>query len=195
MKKILFFDTETTGLFKGNPKVDKTNFHTFPRIVQFGCILTDFDGNDIKQENVVVKADFDIPRDKFLVENNITNERCAEHGTHSPKELIQLVADLMNEADLLVAHNMNYDSKIVSAEMFRHDVFPNKKIQKVCTMMASNNVVKAKKKDGSAKLPNLQELHTHLFGEGFSGAHDAMVDISVTKKCFFELVSRGVITL
>jgi hypothetical protein len=30
---------------------------------------------------------------------------------------------------------------------------------------------------GKPKWPTLQELHTHLFGKGFDGAHDALADV------------------
>lgn len=39
----------------------------------------------------------------------------------------------------------------------------------------------------------LQELHYRLFGCDFEGAHDAMVDITATKKSFFEMRKRGLI--
>jgi hypothetical protein len=33
-----------------------------------------------------------------------------------------------------------------------------------------------------------------LFGTTFSGAHDALADVEATKKCFFELKNRGIIS-
>ena len=39
----------------------------------------------------------------------------------------------------------------------------------------------------------LSEHHIKLFGEDFEDAHDALVDISITGKCFWELRNRGVI--
>lgn len=34
------------------------------------------------------------------------------------------------------------------------------------------------------KWPTLQELHTHMFKRGFTGAHDAMTDVRVLVRCF-----------
>lgn len=39
----------------------------------------------------------------------------------------------------------------------------------------------------------LQELHYRLFGCDFEDTHDAMADITATKKCFFEMRKRGLI--
>jgi hypothetical protein len=47
---------------------------------------------------------------------------------------------------------------------------------------------------GEYKWPKLEELYTKLFGTTISGAHDAMADIEATKKCYFELIRRGIIT-
>jgi len=43
------------------------------------------------------------------------------------------------------------------------------------------------------KWPKLSELHYHLFGEDFEGAHNSKNDVAATSKCFFELKKRGVI--
>jgi len=34
-----------------------------------------------------------------------------------------------------------------------------------------------------------------IFGEDFEDAHDALVDISITEKCFWELRNSGVIKI
>jgi len=41
------------------------------------------------------------------------------------------------------------------------------------------------------KWPNLQELHTGLFGEGFEGAHDAVVDAQHTLNCAAAMRQKG----
>lgn len=40
------------------------------------------------------------------------------------------------------------------------------------------------------KWPTLQELHTFLFGVGFEGAHDALVDVRACAKCYWEIQRR-----
>lgn len=41
--------------------------------------------------------------------------------------------------------------------------------------------------------PKLSELHFKLFKTDFSEAHNALVDIEITAKCFWELKSLGIL--
>lgn len=44
---------------------------------------------------------------------------------------------------------------------------------------------------GRFKLPTLTELHSYLFDQPFSEAHNATADVEATTRCFFELLRRG----
>ena len=41
------------------------------------------------------------------------------------------------------------------------------------------------------KYPKLEELYQSLFREPIKGAHDALIDVEATVRCFNELRSRG----
>ncbi len=60
----------------------------------------------------------------------------------------------------------------------------------VCTMKSSTDHCKLQGRGFSFKPPKLAELHRFLFGEYFEGAHDAMIDVEATMRCFLELVKR-----
>ena len=47
---------------------------------------------------------------------------------------------------------------------------------------------------GRFKLPKLEELHVHLFGEGIAEAHNAAFDVEATARVFLELLRLKVIT-
>jgi DNA polymerase III epsilon subunit-like protein len=47
----------------------------------------------------------------------------------------------------------------------------------------------------SYKWPRLQELHFHLFGNNFDGAHNSETDSYICAKCFFELIRKKEISL
>ena len=64
--------------------------------------------------------------------------------------------------------------------------------KKLCTIKSLTNNHKIPGLYGY-KWPTLSELHIKLFGVDFEDAHDALVDISITEKCFWELRNRGVI--
>lgn len=66
----------------------------------------------------------------------------------------------------------------------------------VCTMERTTNwcaIPNPNSYYGGYKYPKLQELYAKLFGENFTDAHDALADIRATKKCYFELIERGII--
>jgi len=81
----------------------------------------------------------------------------------------------------------------MGAELLRKDVPRSfESTKKLCAMKSSTEYCKIPGLNGY-KWPTLCELHIKLFGEDFEDAHDAIVDISITKKCFWELRNRGII--
>lgn len=194
--KILFFDTETNGL-PINYKASYTDVNNWPRVIQLGFSLTDEKGNVLRERNFFVKPDgWEVPKEKFLIENGHSTERCEEEGW----PIIEILDEFMQakqEADLLVAHNLNFDHRIVWAEFIRAGMQPRSGMLKICTMMASTKYCNLPQTNGrgGVKWPKLEELHRCLFASDFEGAHDAMADIQATVKCFFALVELGVIEL
>ena len=93
---------------------------------------------------------------------------------------------------MVIGHNVDFDKKIVGAEMLRLgrvDIISTKK--SYCTMNNSVNFCKLPGYHGEYKYPKLQELYRKLFGQSFSNAHDASADTEATMKCYFELKKKG----
>lgn len=196
--KVLFFDTETSDFIKKSlPANDPEQAWT----VQIGAILAS-QNEEFGQMNVIIKANGRSMNYYAQEVHGITVERADLEGIEE-LEAAEQFGLLLRQAELVVCHNFAFDWNYVYQMMERNleelsDLarsafyldLPNH-----CTMK-DKNVVKMcglKNKAGRPKWPKLTELHTHLFGEGFDGAHDAYADISATKKCFFELVNREVI--
>lgn len=181
----LFFDTETTGvpINYNRPARDTKNW---PRLVQLGWILTDKDGIILNKGNEIVKPNgFEIPTDASMV-HGITTEKARQIGKPM-EDVIKLFLNDVKRAECLVGHNISFDQHVVGAELYRlgvRDVISNK--QSICTMQCSTGYCKIPGLKGY-KYPKLQELYYKLFGSNFEDAHDAMADITATKKCFFEL--------
>ena len=101
--------------------------------------------------------------------------------------------EAVNQANYRAAHNISFDEKIMGADLLRKDIASSFEVTaKLCTMKASTAYCKIPGRYGY-KWPTLAELHIKLFGEDFEDAHDALVDISITEKCFWELKNRGVL--
>ena len=99
----------------------------------------------------------------------------------------------VEQADHIVVHNISFDEKIMGAELLRNDVESNfETTRKLCTMKSSTDYCRIPGRYGF-KWPTLSELHIKLFGEDFEDAYDALVDISVTEKSFWELRRRELI--
>jgi len=186
----LFFDTETTGLPK-DFKAPATDLENWPRITQIAWQLYDEDENLVNEFSSLIKPDgWEIPKEEFFIENNMSTERCEEGGVPLKGVLENLVSD-MEKSQYLISHNMDFDKKIVSAEFIRYQVKPKNKLEKLCTMKESTDYCKIKNNWGSYKWPKLVELYKNLFNEEFE-AHDAMSDVKACAKSFFELKKRGV---
>jgi DNA polymerase III epsilon subunit-like protein len=189
--RLLFFDTETTGV-PLNYKASSSDTKNWPRLVQLAWVLTDEEGNRIHTGNLIVKPEgFIIPTDATRV-HGITTQRANEEGVPLAEVIEQFKADL-DVATYIVGHNIEFDKKIMGAEMIRlgmKDIMDSKK--SYCTMQSSINFCKILGKYGY-KYPKLQELYKKLFGTEFDNAHDAMNDIEATEKCFRELRKRKLI--
>lgn len=192
-RKLLFFDTETTGLPK-NWKASYKDTENWPRLVQIAWIISDEKGNVISKNSFLIKTNnFIIPKEASNI-HGITTEKAIVEG-----EDIEIVLKLFNkeisESDYLIAHNLSFDLNIVASEFFRlnidSEIFKKKQI---CTMEKTTNFCAILGNYGY-KWPSLSELHYKLFHTTFSEAHNACVDIDITFKCFNELVRNQIIKL
>lgn len=187
----LFFDTETTGLpKKWNAPVSDTD--NWPRLVQIAWLQYDSTGMRLSEQDYIIKPDgFTIPEDASRV-HGITTERANNEGINL-KRVLEEFTSLIDESQVLVAHNMNFDEKIIGAEFVREGIKNSLfETERLCTMKAATDYCRLPGKYGY-KWPKLSELHVKLFDADFEEAHNASVDITACAKCFWELKKRGII--
>ncbi len=191
----IVFDTETTGL-PLNYKAPVEDLNNWPRVIQLAYSLFDKNHNLIKKVCTLIKPDgWVIPNEKFWIDNGYSQEKSLLEGTLFKEVLQEYIEDRL-KCKYAIAHNINFDSKILRAEMFRYGFKQEFEGKKICTMMKSTNYCQIPNAKGNnTKWPNLTELHNHLFKAGFQGAHDAGADVEACAKCFFELINRKVIVL
>ena len=194
-RRILFFDTETTGLPK-DYKAPYTNLDNWPRIVQLAWIVTDEYGSAVLGHNRIIRPDasYTIPENMI---HGISQEHALEYGI-SAKEALSEFVNQLKACDLIVCHNFAFDSMIAGADIYRRLDGHSSEIifekPHICTMEESVGFCQLPGKFGKKyKWPRLSELHQKLFQKDFSGAHDAMSDVKATKDCFFELVRLEII--
>lgn len=201
--KILFFDTETTGL-PVNFYEPYTNIENWPRLVQLSWITEDTDTKEKKENDFIIRPEgFTIPEAAAKI-HNITTEIAERDGVNLMAALSDFVQDMLL-ADLQVAHNIEFDKNVICSEIYRtaiklmgekelllefgfriQNYFMNKR--SICTMKLGTNYTKIKTAGGDYKWPKLIELYRHFFGRDFEGQHDALDDIRATRECFWEMV-------
>jgi len=179
---IVIIDTETTGLDAPSP----TKIELQPYITEFYGVRLTRDFKFISEVDTMVKPPVPISEEITKI-TGIT-----QADVDSAPAFINVydkIYDLFEGVNFIVGHNIMFDLRILTYELFRHD-FQNKfhfPKHMMCTVELSKHYLN--------KRLTLQKLHEHLFGFEFVGAHRARSDVEATAKCFIEMVKRGEIDL
>ncbi len=173
--KHLILDTETTALVSNSLLDQKYQ----PRIIEFYGCLVDDDGELIRELEFFVDPGMPIPAEVTKITGIKPEDLKGAQPwrAHAPE-----VKALIEEAHIVVAHNLSYDSFVIGSEMQRLGREVSWPFG-VCTVESTEHL-----KGHRLKLSDLHEL---LFGEPFTGAHRARVDVAALKRCYFELINRG----
>lgn len=186
----IFFDTETNGL-PYDFKAPITEVDNWPRVIQLAWIQHD------SQQNELSRGDYLIYPDNFYIHesiHNITNDMALKDGL-PVKEVLQKFSEVCNSSTVLVAHNISFDINVLGAEYIRQGMpNPMHQLNQLCTMEKSVDFC-ALKSGNRFKFPKLEELHYKLFEKGFTGAHNAMVDVEALTRCYWGLKEQNVVSL
>ena len=202
---ILFFDTETSGLpvFKS-----RNSDPCQPYVLQLAAELCKPSGETIMAMNFILEPGNINPiHPKAFEAHGITREDCETLGI-GQLTAFNMFMDLVGRASSIVAHNHQFDLRLIrimAAQLsdktdglsrIQSDNFRD--MPKQCTMMSTTAFCALPKPSGRGgyKWPKLEELHEILFGSPMSdhfNAHDALEDVRCTRKCYFELKTRGVL--
>jgi len=186
----LFFDTETSGLPRKGMDYKDPNY---PWIVQLAAVLSTEDRIVSQFSTIVLPINPEPIHPKAEEVHGISMQMCLDLGM-SEYAVMNTFASMIGMASTTVCHNFDFDAGLVSAGFYRIDApdfLEGKKF--FCTMKSSTNLCKLPGRYGKYKWPKLEELHQFLFNEDFKGAHDAMVDVMVTRRCYYELKRRELI--
>lgn len=192
----LFFDTECNGL----PQFYDVDVHmtnNWPNVIQLAWIVTDEQGNVLKRKSHIITPNgFEI-NDNVANLTGITTTRAMREGIELTTALSDFMSDV-NNAQLLIGHNIDFDMKVVGCELYRNDMDYENLLSKktLCTMKRSTYfcaIPSSNSRYNDYKWPRLEELYHKLFGCSFSGAHDALADVEATMKCYFELKMKGIL--
>jgi DNA polymerase III epsilon subunit-like protein len=157
------FDFETTGL----PLHPNAKMKLQPRVIEAGfCLFNDKD-EILEEHNFMINPEQ--PLEPIITKiTGITDEDLAD----KPK-FIQVwpqMRDIMQKADLLVAHNAPFDVYLLQLELNRHDittfVWPK---HTLCTAQCYQ--------EAWGRRPKLQQLYERVMGEPMNQTHRALEDV------------------
>lgn len=195
--KVLVFDTETTGL-PLDYTAPLTDSSKWPYIIQLGFIVFDTETKEILEySDSIIKLDPSVEiTPASMAIHKITPLRSQEEGIDIRDALLYFT-DAVKDVDVVVAHNMNFDKRIVLVEIHRNNLrncfwqtgFP---VIEFCTMKSSVELCKIRainKLTGDLynKWPTLSELHLYLFGEKPKGTHNAIADVMICLRCYVKM--------
>lgn len=179
----LVVDTETTGLpLKGVPAGDQRQ----ARVMQVGAVL-------LQDEKEVACLYTRLYPDQWpevhpmaTAAHGLTVKDCEAVGV-GQQFVVNMLADLVDAADIVVAHNYKFDYQMLNIEFeLQGKIFAPKK--HACTMELMTNVCGLTKANGQPKWPTMQEALSHCYlGEVISKAHDALGDVRAAAKVWLWL--------
>jgi len=170
----LIYDTETTGFpnFKAPSSAPDQ-----PHLVQLACILAEGDYID-HTWSTIVKCPIPVDPSAFAV-HGISMERSQEEGIDLI-DALGIFGGMMYKADRVIAHNTNFDTKIMKIAFAKAgiDSIVLMRKKRFCTMFSLTNHLKLPSPSGRGyKWPKLIEAYTALVdSEGFQNAHQADAD-------------------
>jgi DNA polymerase III epsilon subunit-like protein len=185
---LLVFDTETTGLprdFSADPKIS----NAWPRMVQIGWVVYNKDGKLLDERKTLIRPEGYVIPPQSTYFHKIPHAKALAEG----RPLMAVLRHFLHAAgkcSVLVAHNAEFDARVVAAECYRcklPDILKDKTIR--CTMKSTTHLCKLGEcVRGQWKYPKLPELHQFLFQcPPTEKLHDALEDTRVAAKCYFEL--------
>ena len=171
---IMVLDTETTD-FAGD-------------IIQISWIISN--PNDgykiIKKSNRFIKDR--IPSTKSSKIHNISVDKLRTDGIDFYLVMKEFIKDL-ETVNKIIGHNISFDLRMIVNNLRKFNInIGNCQIgqmeQIILNIFDKHDIICTKKMSGGKSLEN---LYVELFGTKFTGAHDAMVDVESTLKCYIQL--------
>jgi DNA polymerase III epsilon subunit-like protein len=187
------FDTETTGL----PLFRQPSEHPEqPHLVEIAALLHDADGTLVDSFDAIIKPDGWKISEEVSKIHGITHEMAMDTGIPE-REAVERYLALHDRAQLSVAHNHQFDARILRIALMRY--FPERAegyaaAPAFCTCEAAKPVMKlpptpkmVRAGFRSYKTPNLTEAVHFYLGEYYEGAHRARNDAEACARIYFAM--------
>jgi len=190
MNTILIFDLETTGL------LPKNSGDPFPSVLQLSYALYDIHSKSvIEMKNAYIRVPETTVITPFVAKlTGITREKLDTDGIDI-REALADFHETYKKADILVAHNMNFDMTVLQVESEKYYPAIGSDIRNddkplYCTMQDSIDICQLERINSYGtylKFPKLSELYEIYFGHVPENLHDARIDVLCCLRCFLKM--------
>ena len=210
-RRVLIFDVETTGLIPRGA----VNIAKCPHILSLSFVIYDlFSKQIVRKYDSYVKVDDSVEISEFVINlTGITREICQTKG-NSIIDVLKQFYEAYMLCEVLVAHNMEFDEKMILIEIERNRIailadapyclmIFNETYEKMnnilryCTMKNGTSLCnimfepkpgETTQVSGRPKYPKLSELHAKLFdGKVPDGLHNSMIDVFACLRCYLHM--------
>lgn len=201
MFAIATFDTETTGLIpeENGEFIPPRDYQRYDncRMIQIAFVIVEITDGKISEYKVFNRI---IKPDKFEVTEGVhglTHEICMK-GTELPVVLKE-IDELLKNVELLIAHNYNFDIRILTSEIYRYTAITMDEsflpllvklnaTSYFCTLRGLSTMF-------GDKLISLANLYKQIMGKDFDNKHNAEFDARALMDVFLKLYKTGTIEL
>jgi len=189
MEKIVFFDTETTGLPIWNEPSDSEGQ---PHLTQIGALVVHAETREVLSSiDLTIRPEgWEIPKEVSAI-NQLTTDYCKAIGVNE-RLALEVFLDLITDAKTIIAHNSSFDQRIIRIAMKRYDYsdaalieWADKELHQ-CTMRDAHPIM-GLKRNGKPKSPSLSEAYEYFMGKPLEGAHTALADARGCMEVYFAM--------
>lgn len=185
MSKLIIFDTETTGLNEED------------RIIQIGAIISELGNPNYFEEpyNELCSTNIPINIESISI-HGIRQKDIDDKPSFLETKFRKRFDELNSEENYLIAHNLNFDKKMLEKEGYENKI----KCKLIDTYQCAKHIYEIGDEIGNYKLPNyqLQTFRYMMFTEKIEEAearkygveikaHDAIGDVVILKLFLVEL--------
>lgn len=200
----LVFDVETTGLFPKRPRAKgftsppHTPLEECPHMLQLSYVIFDSHTSTvIDRYNTLVAPPSGVEVTAEITGLTGITAEAAAKGANT-KEVLERFSDALKTVEVVIAHNMRFDRKMINVEAARlglqvvlevpeRDMPPPTGPKQVCTMLLGAEY--ARSIGNTYRWSKLDVLYTQLYDKPApEGLHDSRVDTIVCLQCYMYML-------
>ncbi|WP_186430739.1 3'-5' exonuclease [Clostridium sp. BSD9I1] len=191
--KMIFFDTETTGLRPGS-------------ICQLSYILVDTSLKPTKTigKNIFFTVEYVEPSAEKVHGFSVEKLYELSNGRYFEDCLEEFLVDFQT-ADVIIGHNVNFDINFLTSELegcgedfnYKHIFCTMNYYKNICNFKNNHSVIKAPKLEEALRFLNIENSHIDALSKKFfnetGSFHDARFDTTATYLLVTEGIKKGYI--